>query len=770
MTALDADVLFVQEISRDEAGWNSEETDHFHWVTYRDALMWRGVGVGIAADKLDCIIAKCALRRGIWVLVRLKGLGRVVLGSLHALTGVTNARYQEAVIEYFRGLPASWHQYPIMCGVNANEVRAWKEAEEDMDISSAELLIAASSNMNTLADQCLRRDLRPVRPQLEQLKAATHFPRDTSRNGRQIDMIWQRQFNCGPVFIDADRRHAIGSDHAALIVEIFVKCKSAQQWGNDSRPRWVNGELPDGLIVDENDLIQLARRCSKPRGSKAYRDDHEVQEAFLRAKTAKNDRALWKTAQKLRKRKRQIWQQERYTAILNGDWEHYRALQRERDRKRGWWGDLLQERSAEELTKDVELHLADKLTNPALSDWDDILQNHIDLIPKDDFFEPFTLLEVREVLHDMKTASAVGPDGIGVSLLRHVASHDSLGPQLLSLVNHIVSTLELPCSWHDNFLALLAKVERPKKPKDLRPICVSSSFHKMVTKLVCTRVMPRLRVGSRISGCGKGRQAADVIGCLSRVRDVVQEWKEPMLVCKLDIAGAFDRIDRLQLVQFLTDNLGPSDCPRELRYMLAQLRSYRLVGSVPGGNKIEIEPNVGIKQGAPESAELFGMVMNHMLTALMGTKAWKNFGMHHPELDVSLVFYQDDIFLLETDFVRLCRRVKVLERYLARAGLKLATEKTKIIASPWTRGVRKAKVGGDLFEIAPAGDSIRVLGLAFNLHDHPSQQARELLGRARAAANKHQALLRGKASWGRKATLMETLVASQFKWTAGAVH
>ncbi|CAE7666124.1 unnamed protein product [Symbiodinium microadriaticum] len=531
-------------------------------------------------------------------------------------------------------------------------------------------------------------------------------------------------------------------------------------------------ELPhDFTIVDEGDLSRIAARCTKPRRAKAYQDDDEVKSAFRQAREAVNDRKLWKHAQKLRKQKRAQWQRDRYTAILGGDWAEYRALQRDRDRKRGWWGDLLRDRSSHKLTREVETHLVEKLTNPALSDWDDILQQHIELVRGgDEEFVPFSLLDVRTVLQDMKTSSAVGPDGISVSLLRHIASHDELGPQLLSLINHIVGNLALPAGWRDSFLALLAKVDRPTRPKDLRPICVSSSFHKMITKLVCTRVMPLLRSGSRISGCGKGRQAADVIGCLSRVRDVVQEWKMPMLLCKLDISGAFDRIDRLKLVEYLNSKLSHADVPCELRYMLAQMRTYKLIGQVPGGEKIMLEPNVGIKQGAPESAELFGMVMDHLLGELIGTKQWRNFGPHHPEMDLSLVFYQDDIFIIESDVVRLCRRVKVLERYLARAGLQLAAEKTKIIASPWVVGTRRARVGGDLFEVAAPSESVKVLGLAFNLYESPVQQARELMGRARAAAAKHQTLLRGKASWKQKVHMMETLVASQFKWTAGAVH
>ena len=65
MTVLDADILFLQEISRDEAGWSTSETEYFHCVCHRDPKMWRSVGVAVSADKLDCIIEKKALRRGI---------------------------------------------------------------------------------------------------------------------------------------------------------------------------------------------------------------------------------------------------------------------------------------------------------------------------------------------------------------------------------------------------------------------------------------------------------------------------------------------------------------------------------------------------------------------------------------------------------------------------------------------------------------------------------------------------------------------------------
>ena len=431
---------------------------------------------------------------------------------------------------------------------------------------------------------------------------------------------------------------------------------------------------------------------------------------------------------------------------------------------------MLQDRSSIENTSLVQEHLRGKLVNEYLDDWDDLLKMQIDSVETHSVFVDFTLSEAREVLQQMKVNSAVGPDGISVSFLRRAMSDDVIAPQLLGLINHIIGNLEMPAEWEKNFLALLAKCDLPTGAGDLRPICVSSVFHKMVTKLVCTRSMPAMRTGSLISGCGKGRQAADVIGVISRARDVAQEWKVPLLLCKLDISGAFDKLDRQRIVEFLKERLAHKDLDHELKYLLGQLHTYQLCGKVPGGHEIQIGANVGIKQGAPESAELFGMIMDALLMKIISHAKWKEFGSPLKGFEAPLVFYQDDIFLMGTELCRLGKRVKVLERGLAQYGLKLAAEKTKIVASGAYRGAKKVQVGGSEFVISASTESVKVLGISFNLQDSPSQQAREILHRTSRAAAAHRSLLCGRASWQKKADMIRVLVESQFSWTGGALH
>ena len=764
VAAKDCDILCVQEIARDEPGWGEFDSEQFQWITHRAEGQWRGVGIGVAIDKFDCIIKKVSCSRGMWCLIRIHGLGRVVCGSLHAHTGVTNVVYQAAVHEFFHAMPACWRQYPLVCGVDANETCTLVQGE-NFSLEAG----LGSTNLGVLLHEALQHGCSPLAPHFAQRNDPTHFPRDESRRGRQIDMIISRMIDIGPVTLEPDRRYSIGSDHTILHAEISSKGNKKLRWGNDSRARWVVQDLPSCIIVDDEDVAVLARACSRPRKANSFVDDLPTREAIRAAKISKNP-VDWKRAHKLRRKAREAWRKARLKQIVQGSWEDFRHLQNEKKRKRGWWGNMLAEKSSADLSSEVQRHLESKMVDPGMNNWDVILEELITSVKIKDEFVGFSLLDLRTELQGMRCKSAVGPDGIGVHLLRTMASHDDLGPQLLDLINHIVRTQAVPASWNVSFLALLAKVDVPTKPSDLRPICVSSAFNKLVNRLVCSRTLPLMRRGSKVSACGKGRQAADLIGSISRVRDVVREWRCPALLCKLDVAGAFDRVDRRKVAELLLHRLKGRHVSHELRFLLTQLRTHELVGKVPGGQWIRLSPNNGIKQGAPESAEIFGLVIDAMLSELTSSHHWKAFGESLSGLDIEIMFYQDDIFILEKDLGMLGRRIRVVDKCLQRAGLCLATNKTKIIASAGYKGHRQARIGEDFFQVAPLRESLKVLGVSFSFGETPSQQAQELLGRTRAAAAAHRDILTARGAWSKKIYLIKMLVESRFSWAAGALH
>ena len=451
-----------------------------------------------------------------------------------------------------------------------------------------------------------------------------------------------------------------------------------------------------------------------------------------------------------------------------GDWGSYRAYKRDKKHAKGWWGRMLQNRSAEELTREVQTHLENKLVDPSLQDWDITLEEHIASIPLPHEWVPVTREEAVEVVNGMKTNVAVGPDGICVDLLKKMLYMPAVGGQLIALINHVISTNQKPDDWRVSFLALLAKCPTPAGPADLRPICMSSSFNKLVNRIICERILPCLRRGSRTSTCGKGRQSADLIGCLSRIRDVAREWREPLLVIKLDIAGAFDRLKRPAVVELVKERIKGTELGIEARFLLGQLDVATLTGQVPGGDKVNIRTNTGIKQGAPESAELFGLVIGHIIDEVVVSPAWRQIGKPIADLDLEALYFQDDIFLIETSAGRVARKIHLLQEALQTAGLCLAMNKTKIVATPEYKGKMQVHIGGEEVPILK-DQSLRALGVSFNM-SAPVNKLMSSSGRARAAFHEHRQLLVAHGTWSGKLNLVSSLIMSTWRWCAGAIH
>ena len=60
-----------------------------------------------------------------------------------------------------------------------------------------------------------------------------------------------------------------------------------------------------------------------------------------------------------------------------------------RKRHRGWWGELLQDRSSNDLSSEVRQHLESKMVDVTRHDWDERLQAIIETVPESEL-QPFS--------------------------------------------------------------------------------------------------------------------------------------------------------------------------------------------------------------------------------------------------------------------------------------------------------------------------------------------------------------------------------------------
>ncbi|CAE7463550.1 unnamed protein product [Symbiodinium sp. CCMP2592] len=758
------DFLTVQEMPRAEEGWGEEMTDSFVWLSHRSPSQWRGVGVGISQDIFDCCTDKVCFDKGAAWLVKFRNSRRLVLASLHLPTGVPTRLYHAAVQD-FRARIRRWHpDVPCFLGVDVNEVVDWTHADENEDDTG----VRAGAKIDKFLEATEDLRCRLVAPVLQHRWSPTHFPRDESREGRHIDAILVRQLHAGPVRVNADVRIHINTDHARLECDLDVQATS---WGSwiDSRPRWVK---PGALISEPHswdDVVAMAKQCTEPRQKHKYVDSDEIRDATERAKACRGPaaKALWNGVHRLRRRARRAWKLARSGRILAGDWHAYREAKAE-SKRRCWWGGLLRDKSAQDLADAVTEHLESKVSDP-LANWhselDERLQN-ITCCPV--HFAPISSEEVGAALLKMRARSALGPDGVSVDLLKVIFAE--CPDALLRLLNETLFTGAIPEKWGESLLALLPKVACPQAARELRPIAMSCSGMKLLSKIVMNRTFRRLREHSPWSACGQNRGTADLHGVMGRLRDMTREWRLGVLVVKLDIEGAFDYVNRGSVADFIQTRLSSAEYGFEQRFLLRLLDENLLRGVSPGGGSVRVKCNRGIRQGSPESAEIFGMLISDVINRLKHAGQWKDPVGKLRDVPADVGTYQDDIFVWSDTAGILEKNIARVAAELRHLGLKLAVQKTCVIASKYYKGRRVIKVDGTDIPVQESGCAVRVLGLDYDLDAPAASQARELHGRVWGAFHDNKAFICGPGSWQEKHRLVQMLVEGSWSWSAGAVH
>lgn len=92
------------------------------------------------------------------------------------------------------------------------------------------------------------------------------------------------------------------------------------------------------------------------------------------------------------------------------------------------------------------------------------------------------------------------------------------------------------------FIALFPKRENPQKVGDFRPISLIGCIHKLISKLLATRM--KSVIGPLISQCQStflaNRQILDGVLAINEIVDLARKKKEDCLVMKVDFEKAYD--------------------------------------------------------------------------------------------------------------------------------------------------------------------------------------------------------------------------------------
>ncbi|KAG7544019.1 Ribonuclease H domain [Arabidopsis thaliana x Arabidopsis arenosa] len=301
-----------------------------------------------------------------------------------------------------------------------------------------------------------------------------------------------------------------------------------------------------------------------------------------------------------------------------------------------------------------------------------------------DLNTPFSRLEVESAIKGMGKFKAPGPDGFQPVFYQQC--WDVIGDSVTSFVLRFFETAELPSELNDALVVLIAKVTKPEKITQFRPISLCNVLFKTITKTMVMRlkkIMPKL-IGPAQSSFIPGRLSADNIVVVQEAVHSMRRKKgrKGWMLLKLDLEKAYDRIRW----DFLEDTLRAAGLPDTwVRWILKCVTGPSMNLLLNGEITEAFKPARGLRQGDPLSPYLFVLCMErlcHQIERSIESKEWKPISISQGGPKLSHICFADDLILFAEASVTQIRVIrKVLEKFCEASGQKVSLEKSKIFFS-----------------------------------------------------------------------------------------
>ena len=292
---------------------------------------------------------------------------------------------------------------------------------------------------------------------------------------------------------------------------------------------------------------------------------------------------------------------------------------------------------------------------------------------------PITFNELDKSLNNLKMGKACGSDGIGPEF--YSINSNILKEHLLTLFNKIFETQSYPTEWSKSLIYPLHKKGNLSNAQNYRGISLLNVISKIFTGILFDRLthwsdmnvhIPESQAGGR-----KGYSTIDNIFCLqSLIQKYLTKKCGRFYVLFIDFSRAYDSIQRSKLWELLIQK----GLKGNILNMLQAMHTNVLAAVRTNKNNITdyFHCTNGVKQGCILSTLLFSLYVSKLesilrVSGLPGIQVLPN------DVDVFLLMYIDDICIFSDNILDLQKKINLLETYCTEWGLRVNTNKTKII-------------------------------------------------------------------------------------------
>ena len=302
--------------------------------------------------------------------------------------------------------------------------------------------------------------------------------------------------------------------------------------------------------------------------------------------------------------------------------------------------------------------------------------------------------EVKSAIRDLKNGKTPGIDSITAEMLK--AGGEFSINKVHQLLQNIWRQEELPSKWKQGIIIKLPKKGNLKECKNSRGITLLSVVGKILGRIIIDRMRSGVdkRLRDEQAGYRKGRGTTEQVFVLRNILEQVNEWQATMYVGFVDFEKAFDSIHRNSLWIILRKYGIPEKIIKMVRLFY---EGFKCAVEDQGERGEWFDVKTGVKQGCNMSGFLFLIVLDWVMRRTVGCGEngirWK-FTSKLDDLDFS-----DDLALLSSTRQQMQDKLNKLDQEARRVGLKINTEKTKMMKiNPHNQG-KIAVAGHDIEDV-----------------------------------------------------------------------
>ena len=231
-------------------------------------------------------------------------------------------------------------------------------------------------------------------------------------------------------------------------------------------------------------------------------------------------------------------------------------------------------------------------------------------------------------------------------------------------------------------MSLLPKVAKCTQLQDFRPIALISQSQKIWERLLADLISPHMEAafGDFQYGFRKGRQCAEVVATLLRVKEIALQWNAGYVLYRVDVKKAFDTVLHSSVISMLmrqkVDVRVIYAIAREITHTYQHVKMFGLAADMP------TRMFRGIKQGSPLSGILFVATVGEKLQALQAKWEAAGMGLWVDTLHLSHLLFADDLVLIAPNGYHIRKMLAELEEVLAEIGLVFNAKKLSYVYGP----------------------------------------------------------------------------------------